>query len=179
MPTILTPCRVPWMVAPSMGSVTLQHTETDTEPECTVVFGAGRMTGTGKMDLRRVEIEFDMCDRARTVPLPGGGIKTVYPVEPSYEGDMSKYLKWLEREWNATGLCPKSGFYVAKDSEWLASLPDWVRENGGSHYVLAGRDGYVELIAKRFRWREWMWPEGRREDAPAAGPVVGSGEGVS
>jgi hypothetical protein len=168
------------MVAPSMGSVTLQHTETDTEPECTVVFGGGRMTKTGKMDLRRVEIEFDMCDYSRTMPLPGGGgLKTVYQVEASYEGDMSKYLKWLEREWNATGLCPHPGFYVAKDSEWLAGLPDRVRDSGGNHYVVAGRDGYVELIAKQFQWREWMWTEGRREDVPDAAPVVGSGEGVS
>ncbi len=177
MPTILMPCRVPWMVAPSMGSVTLRHTETDTEPECTVVFGAGRMTATGRTDLRRVEIEFDMCAHARTMPLDGGGITAVYPVVPSYTGDMAKYLKWLEQEWNATGHCPSPGFYVAKDSEWIASLPIRVDDNPDNHYVVVGRDGYVELIARQFRWREWMWEGGRREDAPRAGPIVGSGQG--
>lgn len=160
-----------------MGAVTLHHTETDTEPKCRIVFGGGRMTPTGSMDLRRIEIEFDMCAHARTMPLDGGGISRVYPVEPSYEGDMSKYLKWLEDEWNATGLCPSPGFYVAKQSEWIESLLGPTGEDADNHYVVVGRDGYVELLAKRFRWREWMWEGGRREDAPRVGPVVGSGEG--
>ena len=45
------------------------------------------------------------------------------------------------------------------------------------HYVVDGRDGYVELIARQFRWREWLWTEGEREQAPARGSVVGEGEG--
>ncbi len=54
------------MVAPSMGAVTLKHTETDTEPECTIVFGGGRMSEKGQLDSRRVEIDFEMCHHART-----------------------------------------------------------------------------------------------------------------
>ena len=174
--TLLTPCRVPWMVAPSTGAVTLKHTETDTEPECTIVLGGGRMSEKGQLDSRRVEIDFEMCHHARTRPL-NGGVKTIYPVEPSYDGHYTGYLDWLRREWNATGLCPNPGFFVATESEWLSTLPDADQE-GRQHYVVVGRDGYVELIAERFRWREWMWSDGRRDDVARLGPVVETGSGA-
>ncbi len=57
---------------------------------------------------------------------------------------------------------------------WLESLPDWFRKDF-RHYVVDARDGYVELIALGYRWREWPWAEGHREDAPTRGPVVGEG----
>ena len=103
-------------------------------------------------------------------------MKTIYPVEPTYDGDMSGYLDWLRREWKATGLCPTPGFYVAMESEWLSSLPDSYHE-GCHHYVVVGRDGYVELIAHRFRWREWLWTTGHRDDMAGLGAVVESGKG--
>ena len=139
-----------------MSAVTLTQVETDTEPECSIVLGGGRMSDEGLLDSRRIEIDFKMCHHARSLPLGGGGVDAIYPVEPSYEGDTNGYLDWLRREWKATGLCPRPGFYVATESEWLSSLPD-TRQEGCHHYVVVGRDGYVELIAARFRWREWLW----------------------
>ena len=134
------------------------------------------MSDTGQLDSRRIEIDFKMCHHARTRPLGGGGVDTIYPVEPSYGGDMNGYLDWLRREWKATGLCPSPGFYVATESEWLSSLPDAHYERS-HHYVVVGRDGYVELIAERFRWREWLWTAGLRDDMAGLGPVVERGEG--
>ena len=96
-------------------------------------------------------------------------------MEPSYEGDVNGHLDWLRREWKAPGLCPRPGFYVATESEWLSSLPD-TRQEGCHHYVVVGRDGYVELIAARFRWREWLWTGGRRDDLAGLGPVADRGE---
>ena len=52
MKTILTPCRVPWTISPSMSGVTLTHSESDVEPECTVVCGAGRLNVDGLVDTR-------------------------------------------------------------------------------------------------------------------------------
>lgn len=176
MRTILTPCRVPWKVSPSMGCVTLSHAETDVEPECTVVFCGYRVTD--EYGQRRVAIEFEQCYYSRTCPLNGGGVDRIgYEVESSRD-EAEDYLEWLDREWKATGLCPSPEFYVARESEWLSGLPDPYRE-GFRHYVVVGRDGYVELVARRFRWREWIWSEGNREDAPAKGPVVDSGEGFA
>ena len=65
---------------------------------------------------------------------------------------------------------------MATESEWLSSLSGGYQEKC-HHYVVVGRDGYVELIAERFRWREWMWTTGHR-DARELGPVVEKGEGV-
>ncbi len=79
------------------------------------------MSEGGQLDSRRIEIDFELCHHARTRPL-NGGVKTIYPVEPTYDGHHSGYLDWLHREWSATGLCPPPGFFVATESEWLPSL---------------------------------------------------------
>ena len=147
--TQLTPCKAPWMISPSIGAVTLTHTETDVRPECSVVLGGVGRTEKGEPDSRRIEIEFGMCYHTRTLPLDGGGVHRIYPVEPRYEGDVNEYLDWLQREWMTTGLCSSPGFYVATESAWLAALGE--RYEGTHHYVVVGRDGYVELIAERYR----------------------------
>jgi hypothetical protein len=43
---------------------------------------------------------------------------------------------------------------VAKQSPWLESIQPPHR-SGARHFVIAGRDGYVEVIASHFRWR-WL-----------------------
>jgi hypothetical protein len=177
--TILTPCRVPWAISPSMSGVTITHTETDVEPECTVVFGAGRFGEDGSTDSRRVEIVFKLCYYARVGPHSDSeGVDSLgYMLDPRIMCAASDYLGWRERRWRETGNCPDPGFFVAKQSAWLVSLPDFFRRDF-RHYVVDGRDGYVEVIARQFKWREWPWTEGLRELASARMPVVGEGEGI-
>lgn len=177
MDTILVPCRVPWAISPSMSGLTLTHCETDVEPECKVVCGGGRLTDDDRTDDRRIEIAFSMCHYARLGPHDDSvGVEAIgYRVEGEYEGDVRQYLAWRRRQWRATGICPDPGFYVARQSAWLTALPDF--KNDFRHYLVDGRDGYVELISRGFGWREWMWCDGHRDDAPMKGPVVGSGEG--
>jgi hypothetical protein len=161
-----------------MSGVTLSHSESDVEPECTVVFGAGRLREDGRTDDRRVEINFELCYYARLGPHSDSeGVEAVgYAVVPPIECDPADYLGWRIQRWRETGHCPDPGLYVAVKSAWLAVLPNFFRR-GFRHYVVDGRDGYVELIARRYRWREWHWHTGERESAPAMGPVVGEGEG--
>ena len=179
METIVTPCRVPWMVSPSGSGVTLSHGEGDTEPQCTVVLGAGRLREDDRTDGRRVEIAFDMCYHARVgVHGDGEGVEALgYKVDDPVLAGVD-YLDWLVRRWRETGFCPRSGFWVATRSAWLDGLPGYFRRDS-RHYIVDGRDGYVELIARRFRWREWLWTEGHRELAPERGPVIGHGEGTT
>ncbi len=179
METIMIPCRVPWSISRSMSGVTLTHGESDVEPDCLVVFGGGRINGDGLVDMRRIELTFRMCYFARLSPHEDTeGIEAIgYRMEPAYEGRMGDYLKWRSHKWTMTGLCPDSGFYFAAKSAWLASLPAFFHTNF-RHYVVDGRDGYVELIASGFKWREWLWSDGHREDAPSKVPPVASGEGV-
>ncbi len=180
LPTILTPCRVPWLISSSTSGVTLIHSESDTEPECLVILGGGRLTPDGRTDSRRIDITFKMCYHARLGPhADSDTIESVgYTIDANYDGNINDYLQWLRHTWTETGLCPASGFYVATKSDWLITLPSFFQQNY-RHYVVEGRDGYVELIAGRFAWQEWIWSKGHRDDAPSSGPVVGSGEGVA
>ena len=179
MPTILTTCRVPWTISPTTSGVTLIHSESDVEPECTVVLGGGRLVDADGYDSRRIEIKFLECYYARvghhrdteTVEAIG------YEIADSYSGDMNNYIDWLNKIWSETGNCPDSGFYFAQQSDWLSSLPSYFQQNF-RHYVIDGRDGYVELVAKEYTRREWIWSDGHREESQLKGPVVGSGNGV-
>jgi len=163
------------MISPSMSGVTLIHTETDTAPECRVVLGGGRLQANDKIDSRRIEVVFTNCAHSRASPkhddygleregfelLDGG------PQGPGY-------FKWFPPEWRRLGYCPNSGFWVAAQSSWLTELST----KQSHHYVVCGRDGYVELIAERYSWREWDWPDGVREDAASKPPVAsGSSDG--
>ena len=44
--------------------------------------------------------------------------------------------------------------------------------------MVDGDNGYVELIAKHFKWREWLWSAGHRDDAVKTGPVIAEGQGA-
>ena len=180
METILMPCRVPWAVSRSTSGVTLIHSESDVDPACTVVFGGGRMNTNGLVDSRRIEIQFVQCYYARSCPHDDSeGIEAIgYRIEHKYNGGMNEYLNWRTQTWQRTGFCPDSGFYVAKTSEWLSGLPD-LFQTDFHHYIVDGRNGYAELVARRFRWREWLWIDSHREDAISRGPVVGSGKGIA
>lgn len=179
MATVLKPIPVPWMVSATMCGLTLTHREPDVWPECSVVFGADRRGDDGRKEICRVAIEFSACYFVRTAPkkdddsIESSGFSLVR----DFRGDIYDYLGWLDATWRATGNCPSSGFYVATHSEWLETFSDRYRRET-RHYVIAGRDSYIELIATGFTWKVWPWPSGLRDDAPLNHPVVDSGEGV-
>lgn len=175
--TVLKACRVPWSISPTMSGVTLIHRETDVEPKCSVVFGAGRLRDDDRTDSRRVEFVFEGCYHARVGPHSDlEGIEAIgYEIVEPFKFDAADYLLRRARLWRESGFCPNPYFYFALQSAWLAALPDFFRLDS-RHYVVDGRDGYVELIARRYRWREWLWNEDHRESAPSDGPVV-EGEG--
>ena len=50
--------------------------------------------------------------------------------------------------------------------------------NNPKHYVVVGRDNYIEIIAERYEWREWLWPTGSREDYRDDASVVFSDSGT-
>ncbi len=181
MKTVLVPCRVPWAISPSSGSVTLTHRETDVTPECSVVFAAGRLGSNGRTDLRRVELTFSLCYFARTGPHSDSeSIEAIgYKIADGYDGPIDeRFLDWLTEQWRKTDVCPYSGFYVARESTWLRSLPDYFRKDS-SHYVIDGRDGYAELIASGYKWREWLWTARPEDGEGEIGPLVAEGEGVA
>ena len=86
-----------------------------------------------------------------------------------------------ERTWLQTGACPDPGFYFSKDSEWLtAERNSWAARQRTSHgpedavhFLLDGRDGYVEVLALGFTWR--AWPYGSPLLSDVSGDPVMSG----
>lgn len=153
--TVLTPCRVPWSISPSGSGLCLKHTETDIAPECSVTFGANRLTADGTLAGGEVEIVFDGCYFARVSPksdvsdIDECGFRIENGKAETLEGD----IVWPPREWVEKGVCPDSGFYFATESAWMESVPLLFRRDC-RHFVLAGRDGYLELIAREYKWRE-------------------------
>lgn len=168
--TIVTPCRVPWAISPSGSGVTLQHAESD--GGCKVLVGAGGIHWEGLL----VEITFEFCYYTRTAPHPDSeGIEAIgYQVDPCFKGSLADYRDWRKEQWVKTGYCPDSGFFVARQSPWLQSVPD-VYQKKCRHYVVYGRDGHVELIAKCFQWRAWNWNE---FESPKYDVVVNEGSGT-
>lgn len=63
---------------------------------------------------------------------------------------------------------------MAQSSEWLSQLPEQFQTDS-EHYVIDGRDGYVEVIARRFEWKEWIWQDGLRDDVPSKEPIADQG----
>ena len=177
METILSPYQVPWAISPTMSGVTLIHSESDIKPTCEVVFGAGRLTSEGRIDMRRISMIFTGCYFARTgfhddcEGVESIGYKVNYP---GMHEEGSEYLVWRKEYWLREGYCPDSGLYKAESSEWLSSIPERFRANS-QHYVVDGRDGYVELIAQGFQWSEWLWERGLRDELPAKESIVASG----
>jgi hypothetical protein len=179
MTTILKPCRVPWSVSSTMSGLTLAHAETDAAPECEIVFGGGRLGADGLVDSRRIALTFERAWYARAAPLPDDADIDAagFIVEGGYDGPMTAYLDWLKRRWRETGICPHPDFYVATSSDWLAGTP-YCTDEKTRHYVLHGRDGFIEILAERFAWREWLWTDGEREEAPRTGSVAATGAGI-
>jgi hypothetical protein len=68
--------------------------------------------------------------------------------ETVYENVQRVRALWLE-----TGVCPDPRMYEVKFSPWLAELR-LSQAEGWSHYLLAGSEGYLEVIAQGWEWRQ-------------------------
>jgi hypothetical protein len=179
MTVVMKPCKVPWSVSPTMSGLTLTYMEPDVAPECSIVFGAGRMGPHERTDSRRIELQFVMASHVRASPkrddedIEASGFHIV----GRYDGPSQGYLKWITRNWRDTGICPDPGFYVATESDWLRSAT-MKYGHAPKHFILKGRECYMEILAESFSWREWLWPDGARDIYQHASDVVGSGHGT-
>lgn len=171
---VLLPCQVPWMVSQSTSGLTLTHTESDVEHDCSIVFGGGRLTEAGRIDSRRIEVVFHGCERSTL----GQTLDDEDLQNKGYElrsearaVATDEYPRWLISQWRQTGICPESGLWVA------AGVPVGTRSSQSKLFVIAGRNGYAEVVAAGFSWREWVWTDGQR-DALANLPPIAKGLGV-
>jgi hypothetical protein len=86
-----------------------------------------------------------------------------------------------ETEWIRTGICSDPWLYYSTDSAWLLSERDaWAHRQRGRygagdavHFLLDGRDGYLEILATGFTWR--AWPQAHPRLSATSGEPIMSG----
>src|SRR5262245_65720984 len=111
------PCKVPWSVSPSMSGLTLTHVETDVAPECSFVFGGGRMGPNGLTDMRRIALQFVRASHVRAAPkhddedIEASG----FAIVGGYDAPWKRYPHCEKVNWPDTGICPSSGVHGAAD----------------------------------------------------------------
>jgi hypothetical protein len=172
-------CTLPWCIWP--WGLTLTHSDTDTNPECSVEFGGGFQP---KQELW-VKVDFHSAAFASAKPHRDDEALaqvTGYDIVPRRRQGNLDIWQVEEEEWLRTGRCPDPGFYFSTDSKWRdAEQQAWAARQRGRlrpdeavHFLLDGRDGYVEVLAAGFTWRAWH--EGHPRLNEVSGQPVASGE---
>jgi hypothetical protein len=166
-------CTLPWRIWP--WGVTLTHSDTDMLPECSMEFGAMVVRPKPPYEQLWVKVDFEMAAFASAKPHRDDETLeevTGYDIVPSRGASSVEAHLAKEAEWLRSGLCPDPGVYFSGDSGWLAtSRRSWAeRQRTGRsphdavHFLLDGRDGYVEILAAGFSWRAWRPGRSRRGD---------------
>lgn len=188
-------CRLPWEVWP--WGVTLSHSDTDVVPECSVEFGGHIVRPQPPYEQIWVRLDFELAGLARARPHRDDedlGDVTGYDIVPRrrYRG-VETYAS-NQAEWRRTGWCPDPDVYYSTDSAWLADERDgWAYRQrltvtaidsprigrraratrtaaDAVHFIVNGRDGFVEVMAAGFTWTSYE---------QTAGPRIGPGEVLS
>jgi hypothetical protein len=152
-------------------------------PECSVEFGALVVRPTRPDEELWVKVTFELAAFASAKPHrddeslvtvsgydivprrgePEGGVSGDLREVLRATEDVRRRLEQEEKKWIETGTCPDPSFYFSTDTAWLeAERSSWAarqRTNRGPedavHFLLDGRDGYVEVVASGFTWQAW------------------------
>jgi hypothetical protein len=175
----LKPIVVPWMVSPSVPQLRLSvH---DADKSAAVQFFAhfalragwtkSQLIGFPHVDLVRnpgeqsandpayglVRMAFEAVAWAQTSPahsdrevLNRAEFDTSAIPYSSPSSDVGAWLRDFQSLWLKSGNCPDPRAYRVEFSGRLADL----NLRGYEHILIAGRDEYVEVIARRWRWDE-------------------------
>jgi hypothetical protein len=151
-------------------------------PECSVEFGAVLPRPTPPYEELWVKVEFELAAFASARPhRDDEDLADVsgYDIVPRRRDERSGLRGYRnDAEWLRTGVCPDPSFYFSTDSTWLeAERQSWSeRQRSGRpsedavHFLLDGRDGYVEVLASGFTWD--AWPEGHpRQNLVPGAPI--------
>lgn len=177
-------CTLPWAIW-SWG-IRLTHSDTDVLPECSVEFGAMLPRPTRPYEEVWVKVEFELAAFASAKPhRDDEDLADVsgYDIIPRRRDESSGLRGYRDdAEWLRTGLCPDPSFYFSTDSRWLETeRRSWASRQRTSrppedavHFVLDGRDGYVEIIASGFTWQAWH--QGHPFRSEVSGEPIMSGQ---
>jgi len=200
MSDVFNPCPLPWSIW--QGGLTLTHSDTDVTPECSVEFGVEVVRATTHWESLWVRVDFERAGFVAAKPHRDDEQLTDvtgYDIVPRREPFSEQKWRREEAEWLRTGVCPDPSFYFSTDSSWLEQVRQpWAERQRMSlrpitssvrmprvpgtgrsaddavHFLLDGRDGYLEIIAAGFTWR--AWPYGTPLWSDVSGEPVMSGE---
>jgi hypothetical protein len=174
-------CTLPWAIWP--WGIRLTHSDTDMRPECSVEFGAMLPRPTPPYEELWVKVEFELAAFASARPhRDDEDLDDVsgYDIVPRRRDESSGQRPYRDTaDWLRTGCCPDPSFYFSIDSRWLETeRRSWAARQRTSrapedavHFLLDGRDGYVEIVASGFTWQAWH--QGRpRADAVTGEPIM-------
>lgn len=175
-------CTLPWRIWP--WGIRLSHSDSDMLPECSVEFGALVVRPTRPYEALWVKVDFELAAFASARPhRDDEDLFEVsgYSLLPSRRDDLGGDR---DAEWLRTGTCPDPRFYFSTDSRWLErDKRSWAarqRTDRGPddavHFLLDGRDGYVEILAAGFTWRAWH--QGKPLRSEVSGEPIMSGQWV-
>jgi hypothetical protein len=174
-------CTLPWRIWP--WGITLSHSDSDITPECSVEFGAMFVRPTLRYEELWTKVLFEEAAFASASPhRDDESVIDVsnYDIVPRRDDRPGRW-ELKKSEWLQTGTCPDPRFYYSTDSTWLANeRSSWAsrqrtsrRPEEAVHFLLDGRDGYVEILASGFSWR--AWPEGSPRLNEVSGDPILSG----
>jgi hypothetical protein len=178
-------CTLPWSIWP--WGLTLTHSDSDELPECSVEFGAMIVRPTFPYEELWVRVDFAHAAFASTKPHRDDEDLvdvSAYHIVPKRRAGGYAGFQRNQAEWLRAGTCPDPSFYFSADSRWLQSeRHSWAarqrmsrRPEDAVHFLLDGRDGYIEILASGFSWRAWR--PGRPMGRAVSGEPVMSGEWV-
>jgi hypothetical protein len=179
-------CTLPWTIWP--WGIKLTHSDSDMLPECSLEFGVMIVRPTRPYHALWVKVEFELAAFASAKPHRDDeqlADVSGYDIVPRRRDDNSGGRQYRDdAEWLRTGVCPDPSFYFSTDSKWLeAERQSWSeRQRTGRppedavHFLLDGRDGYVEILASGFTWR--AWPQGRPRLSEVSGDPIMSGKWI-
>jgi hypothetical protein len=175
----LMPLAVPWMISPSMPSLTLISDE-DEQGRHLVQFcglfgfedGVARaadaiIVDDGKLVVNAHEtsaryqlicLQFDLLGWMRRSPQVSDR-EVIHESDydwscvPGWKRDCEEIDDWLARcqhDWAATRICPNPGVYVVENSDWNVG-PDKERFKL-EHFLIVGESISIEILARACSW---------------------------
>jgi hypothetical protein len=152
----LSPIAVPWRPIGAGTSLSLFHVEGTwtCSAELNVQYGPRRNRDRGI-----VRIDYGVAIASQLVhvldeanPLKGydldqSGLEWQSPATDPWE-----WMRRVDDIWQSTDVCPSARVYSVLASSWMAFLG--VSEESHHHYLLAGSESVLQVVAKTFAWRE-------------------------
>jgi hypothetical protein len=150
---------LPWMISTSVSDLRVLLLENDDTTVTCDVATLPTQHPCGELIIRRAAVSFEGGQWLRVEPaatdastIPAGRFSWgEMPLQEAEGRDAEGLLRDFYARWRETGICPDPGIYEIVSSTWLRS--SGAARFGCKHYVMVGRDTWLEILAMSLAWR--------------------------